>query len=583
MAANTESLVGDAQFINIKLNKLQTGCWIALIAIAAARVWFCRYEMTPDSMSYLDIGRAIADGHFTAAINSYWSPGYPALISPFFRVLHPNAYWEFPLIHAINLLVFAAAIAAFHIFWREALQWHRTLINYRDGEIPEGAFWAIGYAIFGIAALNVITVGLVGPDLLVGAFGLLAGWCAMRFRRIPGVSPALLLGFVLALGYYAKAPFFPLVFIFILCACWHWPLSKRMVQLTGLATVVFLALCAPLITALSLKNSRFTFGDSARLNEAFYIDGVQYFRHWQGGPPGAGAPLHATRKLNDFPQVYEFTADDMGTYPPWFAPAYWNAGIRPHFILKRQTIVLIRNLALEFQIVVGSGAAPICAVIILALLTGVRRYWIKQFLRLWFVWVPGAIAFLMFAFIHVEPRFLGGWLVMLFAGAICACRVPSDTKMCYTIQCVAAAVLVVAGAAVILQMGREAIGIDHSEGRSAEDASIATWLMQNGLHTGDHVAIIGDGTGAYWAHLARLRIIAEIPAGSASRPGLPARDFWESGTELQQKALDNLAGTGAKAVIAGANASILDAPPSRISSQWTRVGQTRAYVYFFEK
>ena len=71
---------------------------------------------------------------------------------------------------------------------------------------------------------------------------------------------------------------------------------------------------------------------------------------------------------------------------------------------------------------------------------------------------------------------------------------------------------------------------------------IATGPLQNGLHAGDHVAVIGDGTGAYWAHLARLHIVAEIPVGSASRPGLPAMDFWESEPGSQQKSIRHPAG-----------------------------------------
>jgi hypothetical protein len=563
------------------MRRLQIGCWIGLMAIAVVRVWFTRYELTPDSMSYLDIARAVAEGHPHAAINTYWSPGYPVLISLFERLFRPNAYWEFPLVHAVNLLIFAGTLASFQMFWREALQWHRIYAKGQEAEIPEDAFWALGYAVFGIAILNIITVALVGPDLLGAAFCCLAGWSALRFRRAPGFGRALLLGFVLALGYYAKAPFFPLATVFILCACWRRPVSLRIVLLAGTAAAAFLLVCAPLVNALSRTSARLTFGDSVRLSQAFYVNGVQYFRHWQGGPPGSGMPVHPTRKLSDYPQIYEFTADDMGTYPPWFAPTYWYEGITPHFSLKRQVVVFVRNLALQFQIIMESGATLVCVAIILAFLAGYRGRWIQVFRQLWFVWTPGAIALIMFACIHVEPRFLGGWLVTLFAGVVCACVLPPDAGTFRAVRCISTAALITAGAAVILQASREAVGIDHAEGRSSEDATIATGLLQNGLHAGDHIAVIGDGTGAYWAHIARLHVIAEIPAGSASPPGLPAMDFWESGPESQQKALGILQGTGAKAVIAGAIPSLVDAVPSRVPVGWKRIDATRAYVYFF--
>lgn len=566
---------------SLVVRRLQIVCWVAGIALAVVRVWFTRYELTPDSMSYLDIARAVAEGHRHVAINAYWSPGYPVLISLFLRLFHPTAYWEFPLVHAVNLLIFVGTLASFQMFWREAFQWHRKYAEGWDTAIPEDAFWALGYAVFGIAILNIITVALVGPDLLVVAFCCLAGCSALRFRRAPGIGRALLLGLVLALGYYVKAPFFPLAIVFILCACWQRPVSPRIVLLAGTAAAAFLLACAPLVNALSQASGRLTFGDSARVNQAFYVNGVQYFRHWQGGPQGSGVPVHPTRKLSDYPQIYEFAADDLGTYPPWFAPTYWYAGIRPHLDVRRQTILFIRNLAVEFQIIMESGAAIVCVTIILALLTGCRKRLVPGLLQLWFVWVPGVVALLMFALIHVEPRFLGGWLMMVFAGVACVCVLPPDAGTSRAVRCIGTAALITTAAAILLQASREAVGIDHVEGRSSEDATIATGLLRDGLHAGDHVAVIGDGTGAYWAHLARLQIIAEIPAGSASRPSLPAMDFWESGSESQKRALGILQRTGAKAVIGGANPSFADAVPSRIPAGWKRIEATRAYVYFF--
>jgi hypothetical protein len=185
----------------------------------------------------------------------------------------------------------------------------------------------------------------------------------------------------------------------------------------------------------------------------------------------------------------------------------------------------------------------------------------------------------MFALVHVEPRFLGGWLLMLFAGGVCACVLPTDNGTSCAVRCISVAALITAGAALILQASREAVGIDHAAGRSSADASIAVGLLNSGLHPGDPVALIGDGTGAYWAHLARLRIVAEIPA--ATPAGLTALEFWESGPELQQRGLKILERTGAMAVIAGANPSIVDAVPLRMTAQWRRIDGTRVYIYFF--
>lgn len=165
----------------------------------------------------------------------------------------------------------------------------------------------------------------------------------------------------------------------------------------------------------------------------------------------------------------------------------------------------------------------------------------------------------------VEPRFIGGWLVLLFAGVICACSLPTDSGTRRAVSYIGLATLITAGAAVILQASREAIGIDHAAGRSSRQASIAVFLLNNGLHPGDGVALIGNGSEAY----------------IFSRLSHPALDFWESPTEQQQRALEILERTRARAVIAGSQDALAASVPSILPPQWKKIGDTGAYVYFF--
>jgi hypothetical protein len=63
------------------------------------------------------------------------------------------------------------------------------------------------------------------------------------------------------------------------------------------------------------------------------------------------------------------------------------------------------------------------------------------------------------------------------------------------------------------------------------------------------VACIGYSFDCYWAHLARVRLIAEVPAGIEPAP-TEADKFWTANHEKQQSVLDALAATGARAVVA---------------------------------
>lgn len=582
VAANVEAPVDDTRHCfttDLNTRRLQIGCWIALIAIAIVRAWFTRYEFGGDSVSYMDIGRMIAEGHIGAVVHAYWSPGYPICLSILW-LLHPNAYWECPLVHFVNVLIFIGALGAFQLLWSEVRLWHMNYAKNYGAAVPEFAFWAIGYSIFAIATLNVITVGLVHPDMLVAAFCCLAGWSTLRFRDAPSVGGALLLGLILALGYYAKAPFFPIGFVFILCGCLARHVPRRTVLLAGISLAAFLLASAPFIVALSLAKARLTFGESARLSQAFYINGVEHYVHWQGGPSGSGMPTHPTRKLNDHPAIYEFRAENMGTYPPWFDPTYWYEGVTPHTNWKFQTKIFVANLILEFQIIVDAAAVLTCAVMVLAMLTGTGLRWIEGFRHFWHIWIPALMAFLMFALVHVESRFLGGWLVLLFAAAVCACSLPENRITGRAAECIGLVALIIVAASLVSQASQEALRGDYAIGRSPRNAIIADYLLKNGLHPGDRVAIIGDGMYTYWAHLARLHVVAEIPANIRWYREHPALDFWASGPQQQSNALRILAQTGAEAVIADPQGLVPGLEPSITPAGWEKIDGIDTYVYF---
>jgi hypothetical protein len=105
-----------------------------------------------------------------------------------------------------------------------------------------------------------------------------------------------------------------------------------------------------------------------------------------------------------------------------------------------------------------------------------------------------------------------------------------------------------------------------SEGRSTVQPAVAEGLRQLGVDPGERVGYIGYSFTAFWAHLARVQIIAELEPQHAVR-------FWTS-NDARQAVLRAFATTGATAVVAEPvrGASIPDG--------WSRIGETGYLVHF---
>jgi len=541
--------------------------WITAIGLGGLRAWFCRYELTPDSMSYLDLARLLANGHFSTAVSSYWSPLYAALCGIVLKVFRPSTFWEFPAIHVLNLVIFIISLAAFEYFWTGILS---LAARHSECPIPAWAGWTIGYAAFLSSSLDLITLGLVNPDLLVSAVVFVISGIVARIQMGEGGTPQFLsFGAILGLGYYVKAPLFLLAFAFLLVAYVAAGHCRKALARTAVAFCVFAVVTAPLVLTLSKRAGRVTFGDTARLSWAWYIDGVKCFRHWQGGPDSSGVPLHPTRKLLQFPEVYEFGTPLSVTYAPWFDPPYWYAGVQPHLFVKRQVIVAGRNLIALLEAIAHAQAIVVAGLLILLMVSDGGRF--RRVCRAWPLLIPAVAAIAMFVMVHIEGRFVAEWLVIVWGAIVSAISLRDSTASYRWIRAVVVATALMTTGIVSLNTLRVAAGIDRAAGRSPGDALLAQDLAHLGIGPGMKVAYIGDGTGAYWAHLGQLTIVAEVPGGSASDSDHPAADFWAATPELQALVIQVLAGTGARALIAN--------PPSVPSRDWQRIGETRYYFY----
>jgi len=75
--------------------------------LALPFAWAARYDMNPDGISYIDIGKQVAlHSNWSALLNLHWSPVYAALIGLMWCILTPGPAYEFPAIHMLNWLIF---------------------------------------------------------------------------------------------------------------------------------------------------------------------------------------------------------------------------------------------------------------------------------------------------------------------------------------------------------------------------------------------------------------------------------------------------------------------------------------------
>ena len=108
--------------------------WFIALGLGGVHAWSARHAMDPDGISYLDIADAWLGGDWANVVNGYWSPLYSWLLAAGLFIFKPSAYWEATVVHLVNFVIYACALACFHFFWSGLIRYHRTG---RPGTCPE--------------------------------------------------------------------------------------------------------------------------------------------------------------------------------------------------------------------------------------------------------------------------------------------------------------------------------------------------------------------------------------------------------------------------------------------------------------
>lgn len=558
-SVNSTTLVSKSE-ARYKLPRIS--CWCVALALGAAQAWAARFTMNPDGISYLDIGDAYWRGDWHNAINSYWSPLYSWILGFFLKVLKPSAYWEYPVVHLVNFLIYVAALACFEFFLKTFIEQRkradRELSAMKQIGLPELAWWLLGYSLFVSCSLMLINLALVTPDMCVASLVYVTAALLLKIRDGLGTPRTYAsLGVVLGFAYLAKAVMFPLGLVFLALAIipGH---SEKSFRHYVFACGAFLVMAGMFIGLLSSAEKRITFGDAGSLTYETYVDGIDQF------VPTGTELTHPIRMLISAPTTYEFGLPIQGTYPLWYNSVYWHAGLKPYFSAKGEWRI-IRYGALVYLSILNSVHVAI-AVALLALisispspLASCRRI-----LKSWPLFIPGLAALILYWIVYTESRYVAQFVLLLWIAGFSGLSYPDsrESRRLLTLAAgaVAATTLIFQGVFAFYQI-RFGFNVTPAYSRAAHA------LSELGIRPGNALAVIssepfGEG-GAFVARLSRSRIVAQTSMQDTT---------WLANSTASSRYLDALASIGVKAVL------LRGQPPSPSAISWKQLDSTEYYA-----
>jgi 4-amino-4-deoxy-L-arabinose transferase-like glycosyltransferase len=424
------------------------------------------------------------------------------------------------------------------------------------------------YAVFIYSALGLIGLQLVTPDLCVAAVVFAAaGHVLAMIRRGPTWGRAILLGLILGLGYLSKSVMFVLSLVLVLSLPLSPPLRSRGLRYVLMVAGAFAVAATLLIIPISRKAGNLTFGTSSNLGYAFMVNRVPY-TNWQGDSSSSSGLLHPPRRLNSDPEIFDYSAHLVGTYPAWFDPTYWTAGVSPEFHLSSQVRALYQTGGFYVNFFIGGSGAVATILVVLIWLCADCLSMGPQLRRQLPLIVFGLAGLAIYFLVYVESRYVAAFAALLWILPTAAARGLEPRE---PVQWLNRAALICAACLVVPIALRAAADAWESRRDTSPHPQIAAHLHSIGIQPGDRVANIGidrdersgSSFDAFWAYLARVQIVAEIPNG---------QEFLCADEAIAKRVYSQLAQVGARAVVTMAM-------PSRwCSAGWQNVQGTKYYV-----
>ena len=538
--------------------------WAVMLCSWLAQALAARSSLNADAVSYLDISYSCLRGNWHALVNGYWSPGYPLLLAALVKLFKVGPFREPLAVHLFAVASLIVALVSFEYFLSVFFGFRKKLPDENTeglkGVLPDDAIRLVGYALFFWVSTFLTPPYLEQPDILVFILYLIAAALCMQL-----VSTSrewwryALLGVVLGLAYLTKAVMFPLAFSFVaaLLLCREW---KAVLPRVLLTVTVFAAVSAPFVLELSKSKGRLTYGDVGVVNyrHIMGMDTLDTASSSESGSPVLPKPA-ATPHVQDFTEIIH-----LGTYPPWADPSYGYKGTPVHINFRRQLNRIHIVLRYYFDLYIMQLGALVTGFLALVIGGSNVREFGKRLLCQVPLWLPAVAGLALYALVRAEGRMLTGFTIGLFAACSAALRMEDNAWARRMSQSVLIAVSIVLVSQITITVGHEVA--KYRDKDKFSDWEVATTLREMGVEPGERVGYMGDALMDHaWAHLARVKISAQIPDEDAL-------SFWAAAQRDRVEAAKWLAATGARALVTRG------VPATAMSMGWRRVGGTEYYV-----
>jgi hypothetical protein len=529
----------------------------------------------PDGTSYLDMASAaIHESPAVLVQNAYWSPAYPAILAVMMAVVQPQVAAELPAVYILNWLIFVFATICFGLFLATFLRWLRYNSwpeLFHDAALSK-AILCFGFAFFLLSNMN-RTLWYITPDMLVQALVYLSATYALRLY-LPGSSwrYSSALGLTLAVGYLAKAAMFPSALLLIAILFLKPPNDILGRRHAAIALACFSIVAAPLVLSLSFEKHRFTFGDSGKLNYAWFVAGIPDYAGWNGQPRETGTPLHTPHRISESPLILEFRNPVRGTLPIWYDASYWWDGLRVPLSIERQLAGLLRPFTQVHSMQTVFLAFAVALLPFCLLSVRVRKVIRGGGIQNWILIVWPAATCLMYSLVLFNFRYVVAYVVLIILGATTLLLQPLQEAYRARALLAAALVLALAGVVRFRPIVQEAFRPDNGGPLTREtgrdngpsSAAAAQGLTRLGIRPGDEIGVVGRSFDCYYARVAGVRIVAQIWEDPEQIAGLSADRVSQVLSQLKQ--------TGVKALVSRSHPGFVN------DSGWIAIPRTDIYI-----